>query len=130
MPRVRVNESTSDWVPTDPEIDADALGIDALMREYEENYEILKVKAKRNEEIKENLKRFGRNFVIKVGGQEAWRVRKDGAFMPKQFAKEYPATVAEYTVKELRDVFDLEKFKSEQPFLYNEFRAQRLEKIK
>jgi hypothetical protein len=130
MPRVRINESTSDWKPTDPEIDADALGIAMLMKEFEENYDVIKVKSKRNEEIKENLKRFGKNFEIKVNGQPEWRVRDDGAFMPKQFAAAYPATYAEFLRPQLKEVFDLDAFKAAQPMLYREFRTQRLEKIK
>lgn len=129
MPRVRINESTSDWTP-EKTIDADTLGIAALMAEFDENYSVIKEKSERNEEIKEQLKLFGGNVLIKVGGQDAWRVRKDGAFMPKQFAKDYPATVAEFTRMVMKPVLDLDALRAAQPMLYEQYRAQRLEKIK
>lgn len=127
--RVRINESTSDWEPTDPAIDADALGIAELMREYEGNYNQMKILDARNAEIRENLKRFGRNFEIKVGGVAAWRVRQDGAFMPKQFGKAYPDKVAEHTRRVMMPKLDLEALRAAEPALYDKFRAQRLEKI-
>ncbi len=129
MARNRVGESTSDWKPTDKEIDADKVGIAPLLAKFEANYYAIKAMTAENDEIKAHMKRHGRNFEIKVGGASEWRVRSDGGFMPKEFKSAHPDKVAEYSVKVMKEVFDLEAFKAAEPALYEKFRAQRLEKI-
>jgi hypothetical protein len=127
--RVRVNESASDWVPKQAAVDLGAMGLTDLMDEFETKMLEAKKLVARCEEIKEQMKRFGSDFEILVNGEKKWRVRSDGAFMPKQFAKQYPDYYQDYTVKVLKDAFDIEAFKAAMPTLYESFRAQRLEKI-
>lgn len=129
MARNRAGESTSDWKPEESAVDADKVGLSALLKEFDDNYYLIKELTDRQEEIKDLFKRHGRNFEIIVGGQAAWRVRSDGALKPKELASEYPALVAEYTKMALKPVFDLDRFKAEQPAIYRMFRAQRMEKI-
>jgi hypothetical protein len=127
--RVRVNESTSAWIP-EKTVDADAKGIAPLMARFDQNYQTIKALSKENDDIKEQLKLLGKNVLIKVAGQDAWRVRKDGAFQPALFAQDYPATAAEFTRMVMKPVLDLDALRAAQPMLYEEYRTQRLEKIK
>ena len=129
MARNRAGESTSDWKPEESAVDADKVGLSALLKEFDANYYLIKELTERQEEIKTLFKRHGRNFEIIVGGQKAWRVRSDGALEQRKLANAHPDLVAEYTKMALKPVFDLERFKSEQPQTYKMFRAQRMEKI-
>lgn len=128
-PRVRIDESKSKWVPTDPKVDANELGIDELLKEYERNYEAMKTLKKRNDGINDALKRLGSNFIIEVDGEETWRVRQDGGFEPAKFREAHPDKVAQYTKTVMKPVFDLEAFQKAEPALYQMFRAKRLEKV-
>jgi hypothetical protein len=128
--RNRMGESKPDWQAKQKPVNANELGIDTLMREYKGLYHDVKLKTKRLEEIKEHLKRFGTDFEIEVDGEKSWRVRSDGAFKPKVFQDAYPDKYADYLTVKRVEVFDLERFKSEQAALYEQFRTQRIEEIK
>lgn len=127
--RVVANESKTEWVP-EKVIDADLLGIGPLMARYGKNYRLIKELEAEQAAIKEQVKLIGPSVEIIVAGKPTWRVRSDGAFQPKLFAKDYPATVAEFTRMEMRPVLDLDALKAAQPMLYERYRAQRIELIK
>lgn len=129
MARVRVNESKSEWVPKQAAVDLGALGLTDLMDEFEANQQKLKVLAARQDVIKEHMKRFGTDFVIEVNGEQKWRVRSDGAFMPKQFKLQYPGFYEDCMIQVTEKKFSVDVVKEKLPALYSQFRAQRLEKI-
>ena len=127
--RVRDGEKTSQWEPTEAPIDLGVLGLTGIVEEYDELESRIKRDVARRDEIKEAMKALGRNRELKVNGEVRFELRNDGQFMPMKFKKDYPGYAADFEVKELVTVFDLERFKAEMPSLYREYRAPKIIRV-
>lgn len=127
--RVRDGEETSDWVPTEDPIDLGVLGLTTLVTEYDELDDRIKRDVKRRDEINLAMKGLGTNRLLLVNGREAFQLRKDGQFMPKQFGKDYPGFTADFTELKQKPVFNLERFKREMPVLYAQYRASKIIRV-
>jgi hypothetical protein len=127
--RVRDGEKTSDWVPTEEPIDLGVLGFTPLVDEYDELEARIKRDVARRDEIKEVMKLLGSNRVLLVNGKEQFQLRKDGQFMPKEFGKDHPTIWADFIELERKPVFNLDKFKSEMPALYAQYRASKIVRV-
>ncbi len=127
--RVRDGEKTSDWEPTDEAIDLGVLGLTELAKEYDELEDQIKIKVERRDAIKEAIKAYGGNRVIKVNGVDCFQLRNDGQFMPKQFRKDYEAEYVRFSRRVSAVEFDLDRFKEECPDLYAKYRASKIVRI-